>query len=175
MSTAGALLAVAVALAPAGATDVAATRIYVALAGRDDTVSKLGLPGISVVVDAAGAEDAVRVRDEILSELAEACHTRTLDRDEPGDYALTVRVVREPPGGSSTIRFEVTLDDAKGERLWRVEGRVESDTGAIDPDSWAGIGRNVVSALVHDGWVQARYDPDNPPPQAPQVRKDVDR
>ena len=100
---------------------------------------------------------------------------RTLTHDEAGDYALHVRVVADPSGGVPTIRFEATLDDAKGERLWRVEGRVESDTAVIDPDSWAGIGRNVVSALVHDGWVQPRYDPDNPPPQPPQVRKDVDR
>jgi len=36
------------------------------------------------------------------------------------------------------------------------------------------IGRNVVAALIHDGWVAPRYDPDDPPPPPPTIRRNGD-
>jgi hypothetical protein len=149
----------------------AGTRTYVALAGRDDAIHKLGRPGIRVRVAAGSAGDAEVVKRELGRELAQQVHTRELAADEPGDYDLAITV--EPPrvlGATTEVPFEAVLASARGERLWRVEGRADAEGSVLDAWVFAGIGRNVVSALIHDGWVQPRYDPDNPPPEAPLVR-----
>ena len=31
----------------------------------------------------------------------------------------------------------------------------------------------LISALIHDGWIQPRYDPDNPPPPPPVIRTET--
>jgi hypothetical protein len=149
----------------------AGTRTYVALAGRDDAIHKLGRPGIRVWVAAGNAGDAEVVARELGREFAQQVHTRELDRDEPGDYDLSITVA--PPrvlGTTTEVPFEAVLASARGERLWRVEGRADVEGSLLDAWVFAGIGRNVVSALIHDGWVQPRYDPDNPPPDPPLVR-----
>ena len=73
-------------------------------------------------------------------------------------------------GDKTRIRFVAVLDSSRGERLWRVEGRSEAEARSFDGPVLVDIARNVVSALIHDGWVQPRYDPGNPPPQPPTVR-----
>jgi hypothetical protein len=65
------------------------------------------------------------------------------------------------------------LVSAEGRRLWRIEGRAEVTGAPVDASLFAGIARNVISALIHDGWVQPRYDPDDPPPPPPVLRTDT--
>ena len=149
----------------------AGTRTYVALAGRDDQLPKLGRPGVAVSVSAGNAADAEVVGGELARELAAQVHTRHLARGEQGDYDLTI-TLEEPrlEGPSATVPFEAVLASAQGERLWRIEGRADVEGVPLDASVYAGIGRNVISALIHDGWLQARYDPDDPPPQPPHLR-----
>jgi len=149
----------------------AGTRTYVALAGRDDQLPKLGLPGVAVRVDAGNAGDAKVVGGELARELAAQVHARRLDRDEPGDYDLTITVAEPRLEGSfATVPFEAVLASARGDRLWRIEGRADVEGVPLDASVYVGIGRNVISALIHDGWLQARYDPDDPPPQPPHLK-----
>ena len=84
--------------------------------------------------------------------------------------------LRATPGPSGAPSKVVGLADAAGGRfvaslfdaneIWVIDA---SNPRAPRVDRFAGIGRNVVSALIHDGWVQPRYDSDNPPPQPPRV------
>jgi len=151
----------------------AGTRTYVALAGRDDTIPKLGRPGIAVRVDASTPSDAGFITSELTRELAQQVHTRRLAPDESGDYDLEITL--EAPrvdGRVATVPFEAVLKSAQGESLWRIEGRSDVEAAPLDASVFEGIGRNVVSALIHDGWVQPRYDPDNPPPQPPRIRSE---
>jgi len=73
---------------------------------------------------------------------------------------------------SGTVPFEAVLRSAEGKTLWRVEGRTELDKAGAGAEALTSIGRNVVAALVHDGWLAPRYDPDDPPPAAPTIRRD---
>jgi len=149
----------------------AGTRTYVALAGRDDQVPKLGRPGVAVQVTAGNAADAAVVSGELARELSAQVHTRRLALDDQADYALTI-TVDEPrvEGPLATVPFEAVLASARGERLWWIEGRSDVEDVPLDASVYAGIGRNVISALIHDGWLQARYDPDDPPPQPPHLK-----
>jgi hypothetical protein len=151
----------------------AGTQTYVALAGRDDSLFKLGRPGIQLRVDASSADDAGLVTVELARELVQQVHTRRLAPDEAGDYDLMVKLEAPRIDASvTTVRFEAVLTSAQGERLWRIEGRSDVVGETLDASVFAGIGRNVVSALIHDGWLQPRYDPDDPPPQPPRIRND---
>jgi hypothetical protein len=154
-------------------TASAGARTSVDLAGRDDSIPKLGRPGVSVRVAADAAGAAKSVTEELERELAKQVHTRTLVSGDAGDYELAVSLA-EPhtEGTGETIRFEAVLSSARGERLWHVGGRTDVDGVPQDGEIFAGISRNVIAALVHDGWLQARYDPENPPPQAPTARID---
>jgi len=168
------VLAVVIAAVVSSGIATAATGTYVAFAGRDDAIPKLGVPGIAVRVQASRAEDAASVTEELTRELARQVHTRRLAVDEPGDYELSIKL--DPPkvdGTAATVRFEASLESSQGERLWRIEGRSDVDRAPLEVAFFAGIARNVVSALIHDGWVQPRYDPDNPPPAPPRVRSEV--
>jgi hypothetical protein len=159
-----------VAAASVGAAD-AATKTYVALAGRDDAIPKLGMPGIAVQVEAAGPDEARLVREELGRELVKQVYTRPLGAGDKGEYALDVMVHAEHADGSVTaVPFEATLTSSLGERLWRIEGRCDVEGDSIDGSVFVGIGRNVVAALIHDGWLSPRQDPDDPPPQAPAAR-----
>lgn len=151
----------------------AGTRTYVTFAGRDDTLPKLGRPGIAVRVDGPIASGAFELAGELTRELAHQVHTRPLANGEEGDYDLSIAF--EAPksvGQFATVPFAAVLTSARGERLWRIEGRSDVEGAPVDAAVFSGIGRNVVSALIHDGWVQPRYDPDNPPPQPPKVRSE---
>ena len=149
----------------------AGTRTYVTLAGSDDAMSRLGRPGIRVRVEASSASDAAFVRRELARELAHQVHTRELGVDEPGDYDLAITLKTPLIEGPMTIvPFDALLDSARGERLWRITGHSDVDGFSLDASVFAGIGRNVISALIHDSWVQPRYDPDDPPPPSPNVR-----
>jgi len=151
----------------------AGTRTYVALAGRDDAIPKLGRPGIAVRVDASTPSDAGFITSELTRELEQQVYARRLAPNEAGDYDLEIKLKAPRVDGSvTTVPFEAVLESAQGERLWRVEGRSDVEGALLDASVFVGIGRNVISALIHDGWVQPRYDPDNPPPQPPRVKND---
>jgi hypothetical protein len=154
----------------------AGTRTYVSLAGRDDSIVKLGRPGVAVHVVAPRSEDALAVEGELARELSHQVHTRLLAPGEPGDYELEINVEHAQERGTArSIVFEAALVSAAGERLWRIDGRADVDDGTLSASVYAGIGRNVVSALVHDGWLTQRYDPDDPPPPPPALRAGSDR
>ena len=149
----------------------AGTKTYVALAGCDDALPKLGKPGVAVHVLAMNDTDAGVVGGEMARELAVQVHTRRLAPDEQGDYDLTLTLAEPRVDGSlATVPFEAALASSRGERLWRIEGRSEVEGAPLDASVYASIGRNVISALIHDGWLVARYDPDDPPPAPPHVR-----
>jgi len=151
----------------------AGTQTYVSLAGRDDAIPKLGRPAIALSVAVPNADDAAFLTTELARELAQQVHTRRLAPGETGDYDLVVTVAPASiEGPMATVPFEAVLKSARGERLWRIEGRTDVEGAPLDASVFAGIGRNVVSALIHDGWVQPRYDPDNPPPQPPRIRSE---
>ncbi len=151
----------------------AATQTYVSLAGRDDAIPKLGRPAIALSVDAPNAKDASFLESELSRELAQQVHTRRLVPGEAGDYDLIVTVAQpRVDGPMATIPFEAVLRSGPSDVLWRIEGRTDLSGAPVDASVFAGIGRNVVSALIHDGWLQPRYDPDNPPPQPPTIRSE---
>jgi len=168
----GTLGMIAGAIALTGAAQ-AGTQTYVSLAGRDDAIPKLGRPGIAVRVEAPNANDAAFLKSDLTRDLARQVHTRRLAPNEAGDYDLEVTLgAPRVDGEVATVPFEAVLKSSQGERLWRIEGRSDVEAAPLDASVFAGIGRNVVSALIHDGWVQPRYDPDNPPPQPPRIRSE---
>lgn len=151
----------------------AGTKVYVALAGVDDDIPKLGRPSVAITVEAMTQGEAILVSNELQRELGRVVHTRPLDLEEAGDYRLKVNLdLASLDKAVSTVPFTATLASGRGDRLWRIDGRAETTEAPFDPTVMAAIGRNVVSALVHDGWLTPRYDPDDPPPAAPQLRKD---
>jgi len=170
MKKIAACVVVAVALVIPAAS-LAGTTVTVALAGQDDALPKLGRPALAVAVKGSDSTLAGVVGGELARELAKVVHTRPLAAEEAGDYELTVEVA-DPrvQAGAVSIPFAATLVSARGERLWRIAGHADAEVDEVDPSLYASIGRNVVSALVHDGWLVARYDPEDPPPQAPHVR-----
>jgi hypothetical protein len=152
----------------------AQTRTYVTFAGKNDDLPKLGMPGITVEVFGPKVEESVAVREEIALELTKTVHTREVAKGETGDYALAVTLATTLAGHSGTVPFEAVLRSAEGKTLWRVEGRAEVEQTGVAPEAMTSIGRNVVAALIHDGWVAPRYDPDNPPPPPPTIRRNGD-
>ena len=150
----------------------AQSRTYVSFAGRNDELPKLGLPGISVKVFGPRVAESELVRAEIARVLGETVHTRPLAEGDVADYALAVTLATALENlGAGTIPFEAILTSADGKRLWRVEGRTEVDRSDVEPQPLVSIARNVVAALVHDGWVTNRYDPEDPPPAPPTIRR----
>jgi hypothetical protein len=150
----------------------AQTRTYVTFAGKNDVLPKLGLPGITVEVFGPRVEDSAAVLGEIARELATTVHTRPLAKGEAGDYALAV-TLQAPVSGvaSGTVPFEAVLRSTEGKTIWRVDGRTEIEKAGVEVEALTSIGRNVVSALIHDGWLAPRYDPEDPPPAPPTIRR----
>lgn len=150
----------------------AQTRTFVNFAGKNDELPKLGLPGITVEVFGPRVDESTAVRTEIGKVLTDTIHTRPVAAGEIGDYALAVTLAAPIVGaGPTTVPFEAVLKTRDGQTLWRIDGRTEVEKGGVEPEVMASIARNVVSALIHDGWVQPRYDPDDPPPAPPSIRR----
>jgi hypothetical protein len=150
----------------------AQTRTYVTFAGKNDDLPKLGMPGITVEVFGPRVEESAAVKDEIALELDRTVHTRKVAAGETGDYALAVTLSTAFSGlDTGNVPFEAVLRSAEGKTLWRIEGHTEVEKAGGATDGLTSIGRNVVSALIHDGWVAPRYDPDNPPPAPPTIRR----
>jgi len=166
----GAVLAAAL-CAATGA--LAGVRTTVSLAGKDDAIPKLGVPGIAVKVEGPDAAADAAVGGTLGVGLKKLVYTRPLSDTDPGDYALSVTVDERRAGTESvTVPFHAALDAADGRRLWRIEGHADLEGTGEDSEIFASVARNVLSALIHDGWVQPRYDVNDPPPQAPSIRVD---
>ena len=151
----------------------AGIRNSVTLAGKDDALQKLGVPGVELRIDSSDAAAAAAVRETLGHALLKLVYTRPLADGEAGDYALRVSLEPLRSGHeSSTIPFRAELIAADGTALWRIEGHADLDTEADEPGALVSIGRNVLSAMIHDGWLQPRYDVNDPPPAAPSIRKD---
>lgn len=167
------LLVPCILVSAAFASARAGSRTTVALAGVDESARKLGMPAIALEVSGSPAPDARAVATELARGLDKLVYTRALREGEPADYVLRVTLgARLSDGSTITIPFEAALAAASGAPVWKVEGRTEVDGAPVAPADLVAIGRNVLAALVHDGWVQPRYDPDDPPPAAPQIRRD---
>ena len=161
------------AVAIANRTVGASIRTTVDLAGDVDPSGKLGVPGIVVAVTGPEDSGAEALRSELVRALDSLIHTRPVRAGEPADYALAVRLApRSAAGHLTTIPFYAALSAGDGHALWRTSGRTEIQDAEVDDAVLVSIARNVVAALMHDGWVQQRYDVDNPPPPPPSVRRD---
>ena len=97
----GSLQLVGVAIVMAGAAR-GGTQTYVALAGRDDSLPKLGRPGILLRVDASSVSDADVVKVELARELAQQVHTRRLAQDEAAPRS-GVAEYRSPIAATNTL------------------------------------------------------------------------
>src|SRR5262249_12873445 len=152
---------------------VAGVRTTVTLAGKDDAIPKLGIPGIALRIDGPDATADAGVRETLGAGLNKLVYTRPLSASDSGDYALIVTVDGRSAGRESvTVPFHAELDAADGRRLWRIEGHTDLEGAGDDSEIFTSIGRNVIAALIHDGWVQPRYDVNDPPPPAPSIRVD---
>ena len=89
-------------------------------------------------------------------------------KDAAAEFKRTVRLgacgIMVPANVEGTNLGEVPLDP-----LW-----AEVEKTGVAPEAMTSIGRNVVAALIHDGWVAPRYDPDDPPPPPPTIRRNGD-
>jgi hypothetical protein len=151
----------------------AGIRTTVTLAGKDDALRKLGEPGVELRIESPDPAAAAAVRETLSHALLKIVYTRPLSDGEAGDYALRVTLEPRRAGReSATIPFRAELTAADGRPLWRIEGHADLDTAADEPAAFVSIGRNVLSAMIHDGWLQPRYDVNDPPPAAPSIRKD---
>lgn len=165
-------LVVAAAVVASGAAH-AQTRTFVKLAGKDDSIRKLGVPAISVQVFGARLDEATTLRDALGKDLAAMVHTRTLAAGDSGDYALEVTLLSPQEDGSAmTLPFEAVLRQPDGTKLWAIDGHTETVGAPVGAEALTSLSRNLVSAMIHDGWVQPKYDPDNPPPPAPTIHRD---
>lgn len=141
----------------------------VTLAGKDDARSRPGVPGIALRVEAEGSETMAVVSREISREFEHQVYTRALHDGDLGDFDLVVSVGTFAEDGF-VVPFSAELTGTRGERVWRIEGRTEVAGEVVGHSAYIGIARNVVHALLHDGWVAQRIDPDDPPPPAPLIR-----
>lgn len=161
-------IATLVAMPAAAAARTTVTRIV-----SDPNATRLGMPGVAVTVRGPSPDRAAIVRARLVADLAKLVYTRSLAPGEEGDYDLTVTLAPRRDGAASvTIPFEAVLTAADGAELWRATGRTEVTDAPVGAPVLASVARNVLSALVRDGWLATRYDPDNPPPATPHLRRE---
>jgi hypothetical protein len=149
--TRGATLAVALSAATwAGA----ANRTTVTLVGRDDSVPKLGMPGIALLIVSPDPASAAAVRATLDRGLAKLVYTRPLRDGEPGDYALTIRLDPKQTGReSASLPFHAELTLADGRRVWSIDGQTDlailrsvAERGGVAWD--AGLAARVPAAIA---------------------------
>lgn len=142
----------------------------VALRSQDPSLPKLGLPSVRVVFQGHGPVALDTLRDGLAADVLRLSHVRDVDREASPDYFVVVRFVETDAPESTDVLFEASLLTHDGSVAWMADGRTVRE-GVAEPDAWRSLGRNVLSALFRDGWLQPKYDPDDPPPAAPTVRR----
>lgn len=148
----------------------AAVRTHIALNGVDASAPKPGLPTVQVHVTGGEADRVTFLADALGRDLRKLVILREPEAGEIPDFDLRVVLgARVLGAGMVSQPFEVALVDHEGRTVWRTTGRTESDNGVLDPGTLQGTGRNIISALIHDGWLEARIDPDDLPPSPPSV------
>lgn len=161
MGIAGALGAT---LATAGMTTT------VALRSQDAALPKLGLPSLRVEIQGTGPVAGDTLRGWMAADALALSHVKSGGEDPSPDYTLVVRFLDDAVD-SQDVAFEATLLTHDGTAAWIADGRTTPDGPARDPEVWRTIGRNVLSALFRDGWLQPKYDPNDPPPAAPVIER----
>ena len=144
----------------------AGVRTTVTLQGQDPAEPKLGLPSLAFSVTGPDAALAESLRSFLAGDVLHRTHSRPPAEGERPDYTIAVVV---EPGTRAGIGFRVSLTTWDGRVAWRSVGTAVPDGPHLDHETTVSIGRNILSALIHDGWLQARYDPDDPPPAAPRI------
>lgn len=142
----------------------------VALRTQDATLPKLGLPSLRVEIQGVGPVAPDTLRAWMTADVVSLSHAKDGAADPSPDYTLVVRFLDEAVEGGD-VSFEATLRTHEGTAAWIADGRTTPDGPARDAAAWRTIGRNVLSALIRDGWLQARYDPNDPPPATPVVER----
>ena len=140
----------------------------VALRSQDASLPKLGLPSVRVVFQGTGPVALDVLRDDLAADVLRLSHVRDVDQEASPDYFVVVRFVESETENRGDVRFEASLLTHDGRVAWIADGRTVS-VGNVEPAAWRTIGRNVLSALIRDGWLEAKYDPNDPPPAAPIV------
>jgi hypothetical protein len=142
----------------------------VALRSQDAALPKLGLPSLRVEIQGTGPVASDTLRGWMAADVLRLTHVRDGEADPSPDYTLVVRFLDDAVD-SQDVPFEATLLTHDGVAAWIADGRTTPDGPAHDAAAWRTVGRNVLSALIRDGWLQAKYDPDNPPPAAPVIQR----
>lgn len=146
-------------------------RTFVSLSGQADPHPRLGNPAIHVEVRSPVPSLADGLADALTADLEKLAYSRPGRDDSPFDYRLGV--VLDPPVAGAPgepLRFTATMDSPERGIVWRTEGRTELDGRPIDPEVISSVSKNLVSALLHDGWIVARLDAEDPPPSAPRIK-----
>lgn len=147
----------------------ASGRTFVRLVAVDDDAPRLGFPAVRARIDAEEPSAASATASELAGRLADGARVRFPGEDEPADYDLVVRLLRPAPPEAATLPFTARLVAADTHVVWEIEGGVELEGRPPGADTWAAIARNVVARLIADGWIEAKFDPDHPPPIAPRL------
>ncbi len=162
------VLALVLAALPAAA----GVKTYVTHAGPGEPLLRLGLPVLDVRVTADFAADTAPLEAKLEQDLGRLVYSRPVQDHEPSDFVLTVTLHKPQVEVPLTqVAFEASLTAVDGTVPWRITGRSEVEDAPLDEDVLEAIARSVLSALLYDQWVQPRYDPEDPPPQAPVVRR----
>ena len=142
----------------------------VSLRSQDPSLPKLGLPSVRVVFQGHGPAALDTLKEGLAADVLRLSQVRDVDREESPDYLIVVRFLETEAPSLSDVLFEATLLTHDGRVAWIADGRTVRE-GEADPAAWRTIGRNVLSALFRDGWLEPKYDPNDPPPETPIVRR----
>jgi hypothetical protein len=136
----------------------------VSLTSQDAEAAKYALPSIEVRVDGPDAGRSHGLAAALSHDLVARTHARAPEGTEAATYVLAASL---PARDGTLQRFDARLIALDGEVVWSVEGTTNGDVAPRDEVALLDIARNLRSALVRDGWVEAKYDPNDPPPPPP--------
>jgi hypothetical protein len=138
----------------------------VSLTSQDTNAAKFALPSIEVRVDGPDAGRSHALAAALSHDLVARTHARAPEGAEAATYVLAASL----PAREGTLqRFDARLIALDGKVVWSVEGSTSGEAAPGAEVALLDIARNLRSALVRDGWVEAKYDPNDPPPPPPVV------